>query len=110
LLHGGDVVRFDPVLHGTEPSGLAHGVYAADRSEALVSYAQMRTGVSLVPPVLRLPGLDPDRRYAIRELALGARRAPLEPMVLTGRQLAVHGIQLPVLMPESGALLHLSAI
>jgi alpha-galactosidase len=110
LLHGGDVVRFDPVLHGTEPSGMAHGVYAADRSEALVSYAQMRTGVSLVPPVLRLPGLDPDRRYAIRELALGARRTPLEPIVLTGRQLAVHGIQLPVLMPESGALLHLSAI
>ena len=109
LLHSGDVVRFDPVLHGTENSGLAHGVYACDRSEALVSYAQLRTGVSLVPPVLRLPGLDPDRRYAIRELPLGARRAPLEPIVLTGRQLAVHGLQLPVLMPESGALLHLSA-
>jgi alpha-galactosidase len=109
LLHHGDVVRFDPVLHGTEPSGLGHGVYAADRSEALVSYAQLRTGISLVPPVLRLPGLDPDRRYELRELALGSRRAPIEPIVLTGRQLAAHGIQLPALQPESGVLLHLSS-
>lgn len=107
LLHTGDVVRLDPVLHGTEPSGLGHGVYAADRSEALVAYAQVRTGLSLTPPPLRLPGLDPDRRYAIEELPLGRRGEPVVPITLTGRQLASHGLQLPVLSPESGVLLHL---
>ena len=34
LLHTGDTVRFD-----TEPAYIAHGVYAADRGEAIVSWA-----------------------------------------------------------------------
>lgn len=109
LLHHGDVVRFDPVLQGTEPSGIAHGVYAPDRSEAIVSHAQLSTGLSLTPPPLRLPGLDPDRRYHVGELPLGRRGQPFAPVTLTGRQLAVHGVQLPVLSPESGVLLHLVA-
>ena len=108
LLHHGDVVRFDPVPHGDEPSGHAHGVYAADGSEALVAYAQLRTGMSLTPPALRMPGLQPDRRYTVTEIGLGAGRPLIEPCTLTGRQLAVHGIRLPVLHPESGVLLHLS--
>ena len=107
LLHGGDVVRFDPVVSGTEPVALAHGVYAADRSEALVSYAQLRTGIGLLPPALRLPGLEPDRVYLVDEIPLGLRRPPLEVPPLTGRQLAAHGVQLPVVAPESGVLLHL---
>jgi alpha-galactosidase len=109
LLHTGDVVRFDPVLHDVGASGLAHGVYAPDRSQALVSYAQVRTGMSLVPPVLRLPGLDPDRPYRISEVQLGQRRPPVTLPALTGRQLAAHGVQLPVLAPESGVLVHLVA-
>lgn len=107
LLHSGDVVRFDLVPHGDEPSGVGHGVYAADRSEALVAYAQLSTGMSLLPPVLRCPGLTPDRLYRIEEVFLGAGRRPLEPQQLTGRQLAAHGLQLPPLSPESGIVLHL---
>ncbi len=107
LLHQGDVVRFDPVAHGDEPSGIAHGVYAADRSEALVAYAQVRTGMSLLPPVLRLPGLVADQLYLVEEVPLGGHRRPIEPLRLTGRQLAAHGVQLPPLAPESGIVLHL---
>lgn len=107
LLHGGDVVRFDLVPHGDEPSGAGHGVYAADRSEALVAYAQLRTGMSLLPPVLRCPGLTPDRLYRIDEIPLGSDRRQLEPLQLTGRQLAAHGLQFPPLAPESGILLHI---
>jgi alpha-galactosidase len=116
LLHGGDVVRFDPVVNGNQSSGHAYGVYAPDRSEAVVAYAQLTTGMSLSPPPLRLPGLQPDRRYRIELLALpGAGRAPArrqpawmaEGIHLTGRQLAMHGLQLPVLNPESMVLLHL---
>jgi alpha-galactosidase len=114
LLHAGDVVRFD-----TEPNSCAHGVYAADRSEAIVSFAQLTTAPGLVPPPLRLPGLDPLRRYRIERLKVPgerwglARRQPewMDASIeLTGRQLAGHGLQPPVLHPESAVLIHLTAI
>lgn len=107
LLHGGSVVRFDPVLNGVQASSHAHGVYAADVSEALVAAVQLTTGMSLVSAPLRLPGLLTDATYRIEEISLGGRRPMIEPLVLSGRQLAVHGLQLPVLAPESGVLLHL---
>ncbi len=112
LLHSGDVVRFD-----TEPCFCAHGVYAADRSEALVSFAQLATAPSLTPPVLRLPGLDPDGRYRVEHVALPEERwgmALTQPawltdgVELTGRQLAAHGIRPPVMHPESAVLISLT--
>jgi alpha-galactosidase len=121
LLHGGDVVRFDPVADGPDAAALAHGVYAADRREALVSLAQLRTAMSLTPPALRLPGLVADVRYRVEVLDVlddgvqvrgAARRQPAwvtKGIELTGRQLAVHGLQPPVLDPESAVLLHLTA-
>lgn len=108
LLHGGDVVRFD-----TEAPWCAHGVYDPDRARGIVSFAQLTTAPSLTPPPLRLPGLDPDRRYRVRHLPLPGERwgtAYRQPgwlgagVELTGRQLAVHGIQPPVLHPESAVL------
>jgi len=114
LLHTGDVVRFD-----TESAYCAHGVYSADRSEGLVSFAQLATAASLTPPVLRLPGLDPDGRYRIEHVALPDERwgtAPTQPtwltegIELTGRQLAAHGIRPPVMLPESAVLLSLTRL
>lgn len=108
LLHSGDVVRFD-----TAASSCAHGVYSADRSAGLVSFAQLSTASSLTPPPLRLPGLDPDRRYRVEHVALPGERwglAASQPawladgVELTGRQLAAHGIRPPVLHPESAVL------
>ncbi len=113
LLHSGDVVRFD-----TEAPYLGHGVYAADRSEALVSFAQLTTAASLTPAPLRLPGLDPDRRYRVEHVALPGERwgmALTQPtwladgIELTGRQLAAHGVRPPVLHPESAVLFALIA-
>ncbi|MDO8362887.1 MAG: alpha-galactosidase [Actinomycetota bacterium] len=117
LLHTGDTVRFDPLPDGDVVSGHAHGVYAADRSEALVAAVQLRTGSSLTPPVLRLPGLEPDRLYTVREVPLPRQARPMgrrqpwltDGITLTGRQLAVHGLQLPAMNPESALLLHLVA-
>ena len=121
LLHGGDVVRFDPEFDGVAPSAHpvshAHGVYAADRSEAVVAFVQLRTGTSLAPAPFRMPGLSPDRTYRVERLELApigrgpARRQPAwwsTGIELTGRQLAVHGLQMPVLNPESAVLLHLT--
>jgi alpha-galactosidase len=114
LLHSGDVVRFD-----TETPWCAHGVYAPDRSSGLVAFTQLATAPSLTAPPLRLPGLDPDRRYRVAHVALPGERwgmARTQPswlvdgIELTGRQLAAHGLQPPVLLPESAVLFTLDAI
>ncbi|MEA3183966.1 MAG: alpha-galactosidase [Ilumatobacteraceae bacterium] len=117
LLHTGDTVRFDPVNDGEAPTSLSHGVYASDRSEALVAVVQLRTDISLTPPMLRLPGLDPDSAYRVESLDLPrqsrtmGRRQPdwvAAGITVSGRQLAAHGLQLPSMNPESAVLLHLT--
>ena len=114
MLHTGDVVRFD-----TEAAYSAHGVYAVDRSAGLVSFAQLATAPSLTSPALRLPGLDPERRYRVDHVALPGERwgvASTQPawltdgVALTGRQLAVHGIRPPVLHPESAVLFAITCL
>ena len=112
LLHRGDTVRFDPVTNGQTAASHAYGVYDTDRREALVAHVQLTTGMSLLPPPLRLPGLLPETRYRVTQIPLpGAlmwwQASGIE---LTGAQLAAHGIQLPRQHPESGILLHLVAI
>jgi alpha-galactosidase len=113
LLHGGDTVRF-----ATEAAYVAHGVYATDRSEAIVSFAQVATAPSLTPPPFALPGLDPDRAYRVTHVPLpGERLGPSRTVpawwndgaTLTGAALAATGLQLPSLNPESAVLLHLVA-
>ena len=112
LLHSGDVVRFDPVANGSEPASSAHGVYSRDRREALIAHVQLSSGGSLLPPPLRLPGLDPDLRYCVRQIPLPGASVvwPASGIMLTGPQLAAHGVQLPRQHPESGILLHLVAM
>ena len=76
--------------------------------------------MSLTPAPLRLPGLDPDRRYRIEHVPLpggvrGVRVAATRPgwfgspIELSGRQLAAHGVQFPVMWPETALLLHLTS-
>jgi alpha-galactosidase len=115
LLHTGDVMRFDTA----NPALLAHGVYAADRSDALVSFVLIATARSHMLERVLLPGLDPSRRYQVRLIPMpGASLGPgrVQPdwitngLVATGRQLAILGLQPPVLHPESGILIHLTAL
>jgi len=112
LLHTGDSVRFEPVLNGQTAASRAYGVYAVDRREALVAHVQLTTGMSLLPPPLRLTGLLADVSYMVEQVPLpGARVAWLgSGIVLTGAQLAAHGVQLPRQHPESGLLLRLRAV
>jgi alpha-galactosidase len=106
LLHSGTVIRLDH----PDTSGLAHGVVSSDRSEAVFSYAQMATSAAWVPAPLRFNGLDPERRYRLASLPLGAPIAwSVEGLVLSGRQLTAHGVQLPVLLPESAFVMELTA-
>lgn len=115
LLHGGDVVRFD----SGDEAGLASGVYSTDRREALVSYARMTSGASLTPAPLRLPGLIDEVPYRLTHvpfpgetwgMAASHPSWPTAGITLSGAQLAGHGVQLPVLLPERAFVFHLQAL
>ena len=92
LLHGGVVVRADL----PDPAFALHGVVAADRSEALFCFVALGTSAGERPGAVRLPGLDPERRYRVNG------------STLSGRALAAVGLQMPVLAPEQALLIEVS--
>ncbi|PJJ62291.1 alpha-galactosidase [Compostimonas suwonensis] len=114
LLHSGTVVNAD---HPDE-SIWVNGVVAADGSEALFGVAAMTRSTAWPPGLLRLPGLDPDRRYRVSVVppfAASAGHGPSpdwieEPIVLSGRALENAGVQIVPLWPEDAYLLHVVAV
>jgi alpha-galactosidase len=105
LLHSGTVVRSDH----PDPSLWVHGVVAADRSEAVYALATTATGVWSPPGRVRLSGLDPDAAYRVAPLPPGDQlHGPINYPLgwwnsgaeLSGRTLAVAGVQGPALFPE----------
>jgi len=113
LLHEGDTVRFDTL----DDALVAHGVYAADRTEALISIARLQTSASMVSPRLRLPGLPSHSRYHVQRIHLPGDdidHAPVRQqnewsrrgIGMRGHDLASIGLQLPVLNPESAMIVH----
>jgi alpha-galactosidase len=105
LLHSGTVVRSDH----PDPSLWVHGVVAGDLSRAVYALVATATAVSSPPGRVRLPGLDPDAAYRVAPLppgdqAHGPASQPLRwwsgGVELSGRTLAVTGLQAPVLFPE----------
>jgi alpha-galactosidase len=111
LLHHGDSVRFD-----IEEPWLAHGVYATDRHEAVISCSQLATSALTVTPVLRCPGLIPEMRYQISTLRSaglprwrGAASWEHGGDVMTGTQLDVHGVRMPLMHPASAVVIHIVA-
>ena len=113
VLHGGTVVRADLA----DPAAWLHGVVGKDR--ALYAFVQLATSALAVPEPARLPGLDPDRRYAVRP---ADPAGPPEPaghappawlaggVELPGRVLEAVGLPMPVLHPEEAFLLTVTAI
>ncbi|GAA2616371.1 alpha-galactosidase [Paractinoplanes durhamensis] len=113
LLHSGTVVRADH----PDPALWVHGVVATDRSAAIYALTTVATGVWSPPGRVRLPGLDPDATYRIEPLApadeaQGATQYPLPWWAggaeLSGRMLAVTGVQAPVLFPERLVLIRVT--
>ena len=83
-----------------------------------MSFAVLRSSQSLTPPPLPLPGLIPETRYRVEHLQLdrerrGSNRSRLswldDGLTIDGRSLALVGMQLPALYPESAMVLHLRA-
>ena len=75
LLMGGDPVRVD----FPEPTVAAYGVLAPDRSHAIYAVALLGRSEVRLPGRLRLPGLDPDRRYRVRPIVVGRPPSGLNP-------------------------------
>jgi alpha-galactosidase len=71
LIHSGRVVRLDT----PDDTAWMHGVVTADRSAALMSYVQLDEPVSDQAAALRVPGLDPRRRYRVTDVTPGQRPA-----------------------------------
>jgi alpha-galactosidase len=113
LLGTGTVVRGDH----PDPGLLVTGVVAEDRSEAVFVIATVSSLRTQSPGAVRLPGLDPARRYQVARAAASADVPVLnlteswlagDPLVLPGSVLSGVGVRLPVLAPESALVLRLS--
>ncbi len=75
LIHSGRVVRLDT----PDDSAWMHGVVAADQSAALMCYVQLDGPRSDQAAAMRIPGLDPARRYRVTEVTPGERRLTRRP-------------------------------
>ena len=69
LIHAGRMIRID----APDDTAWMYGVVAADASAALMSYVQLDEPRNDQPAALRVPGLDPRRRYRVTEVTPGAR-------------------------------------
>ena len=72
LLHSGDVVHADL----ENPALLLEGVVATDGREALYRLASLDHTLTWPPGRVPLPGLDPDRSYAVSRPGARGRRGP----------------------------------
>jgi alpha-galactosidase len=71
LIHSGRVVRIDT----PDDTAWMYGVVAPDQSAALMSYVQLDEPRNDQPVALRVPGLDPRRRYQVSDVTPGVRRS-----------------------------------
>ena len=116
LLHSGRVVRLDVA----DPAVLAHGVVAADGSEALLAHVQLDESASNRGVELRVPGLRPETAYDLVWEGPVEHRAsshtvpipsagPSGGAPVTGAALAEVGMWLPRCRPETVRLIHVTA-
>jgi alpha-galactosidase len=109
LIHTGDLVRLD-----TQPFENGFGIVAADRKEALFSYALLASSPNTTAGRLHFCGLDADKLYTVNTVW------PLQPSsssasildiingsVISGDALINAGLQLPIMQPETLLIFHL---
>jgi alpha-galactosidase len=116
LLHTGTLVRAPQ----HDPSFEVHGTVAPDQSDALYTLVQLTSPETSVPGTVRLPGLDPGRRYRVRVQAPGVLPSHLrgisppawlaEGVTLPGSALVHAGLRAPALFPEQLLLIRAKAV
>lgn len=117
LLHEGDFVRLDSSDYLN-----VVGVVAKDQSEALFSCAKTNGHTTTLPGRFRFTGLAPDKRYRARIIWPSKNTSVTTPSIIeaadllgegsvfSGEALLVHGIQLPLMHPESCIIYHFTAV
>jgi alpha-galactosidase len=93
-----------------------HGVVAADRSAALMCYVQLDEPRNDQPSALRIPGLDPQRRYRVTDVTPGAQppRRPglaedrVSGIEASGSALAEIGLAIPAQRALATAIFHVA--
>ena len=133
LLLTGELVRLDT----PDRFWNAHGIVAGDGSAAIFSFAYLDRADVGSPGRLPLPGLDPDRRYRVEPLLIGAPPHGVRPplwwgvhrsntgygdvpiqlvgddvsgVVMSGRALAKVGLMAPIIDPEQAVLYVATAV
>ncbi len=116
LLHTGALQRLD-----TPDYIVAMGVVAADKREALFSVALVTGHARTLPDRVFFTGLDPARHYRVRMVWPQGWHAVSSPSVvealdltgagslLSGAALMLAGLQLPLALPQTVLLFHLTA-
>ena len=95
-----------------------YGVVAADQSAALVSYVQLDEPRNDQPAALRVPGLDPRRRYRLTDVTPGPRlprrggltEAGVPGLEVSGAALAEIGLAIPPQRTLTAVMVHISAL
>jgi alpha-galactosidase len=113
LIHSGRVTRIDT----PDDTAWLHGVVAADQSAALISYVQLDEPRNDQPAAMRVPGLDPLRRYQVTDVTPGvpvARRAGLVAaripgVEVSGAALAEIGLAIPAQRTLTAAVILIEA-
>ncbi|MFM8844126.1 MAG: alpha-galactosidase [Actinomycetota bacterium] len=110
LLHSGDVVRMDY----PDSSHYLHGVINKERSEALLSFVQLRPIVASHAPKVNVRGLKAGSRYKVDVLSVAgnAEFMAITPppwiatgAIMTGSELENVGLPAPILRPENALLI-----
>ena len=113
LIHSGRVVR----LETPDDAAWLHGVVSADQSAALMSYVQLDEPRNDQPAAMRVPGLDPLRRYRVTDVTPGvpvARRASfvdarIPGVEVSGAALAEIGLAIPAQRTLTAAVILIKA-
>ncbi|MEU1971578.1 alpha-galactosidase [Microbacterium sp. NPDC019599] len=106
-------------VDGTDPGLDVRGIVADNAASAFFTITQVATTVAYPPGRIRMPGLDPARRYRLTVHSPGepyadAGQSPLEwtlhDTVMSGRELAVAGVRPPVQFPQRSTVVELEAL
>ncbi|HEX4061309.1 MAG TPA: alpha-galactosidase, partial [Streptosporangiaceae bacterium] len=105
LIHSGRMIRLDTV----DDTAWMHGVVAADRSSTLLCYVQLDEPRNDQTVAMRIPGLDPARRYRATNVTPGERPVlsddELPAADVSGAALAEIGLAIPPQRPLAAAVL-----
>jgi alpha-galactosidase len=95
-----------------------YGVVSGDQSTALMCYAQLDEPTNDQPVAMRVPGLDPVRRYRVTDVTPGIRLARREGLAdgglpgveVSGAALAEIGLAIPAQRTLTAVVIFIEAL